>query len=87
VFAAPISQGQCNTFDPATGTFGEVRSSARRGQPRVARFARLERADQTLMFLSASRGAKAGTTPINAANLARQNAPVKQELLTAYESG
>jgi iron complex outermembrane receptor protein len=87
VFAAPISQGQCNTFDPATGTFGEVRSTL--DEDNVAWRVSLDWnvADQTLMFLSASRGAKAGTTPINAANLARQNAPVKQELLTAYELG
>ena len=87
VFAAPISQGQCNTFDPTTGTFGEVRSTL--DEDNLAWRVSLDWnvADQTLMYLSASRGAKAGTTPINAANLARQNAPVKQELLTAYELG
>ena len=87
VFAAPISQGQCNTFDPTTGTFGEVRSTL--DEDNLAWRVSLDWnvADQMLMYLSASRGAKAGTTPINAANLARQNAPVKQELLTAYELG
>jgi len=87
VFAAPISQGQCNTFDPATGTFGEIAS--RLEEDNVAWRVSLDwnPAAETLVFLSAARGAKAGTTPINAANLARQNAPVKQELLTAYELG
>jgi iron complex outermembrane recepter protein len=87
VFAAPISQGQCNTFDPATGTFGEVRSKLDENNLAWRVSLDWNLADQSLMFLSASRGAKAGTTPINAANLARQNAPVKQELLTAYELG
>src|SRR3546814_11016362 len=39
------------------------------------------------LYASVSRGYKSGTTPINAANLARQNAPVTQEKLTAYEVG
>jgi outer membrane receptor protein involved in Fe transport len=43
--------------------------------------------EDTLLYVSASRGAKAGTTPINPANIARQNKPVTQELLTAYELG
>ena len=85
--AAPISQGQCVTFDPATGTFGEARSTLDEDNLSWRVSLDWNVADQTLMFLSASRGAKAGTTPINAANLARQNAPVKQELLTAYELG
>jgi iron complex outermembrane recepter protein len=87
VLAAPISQGQCVTFDPATGTFGEARSTLDEDNLSWRVSLDWNVADQTLMFLSASRGAKAGTTPINAANLARQNAPVKQELLTAYELG
>src|SRR5204863_35411 len=41
----------------------------------------------TLLYASISRGYKSGTTPINAANIARQNGPVKQEQLTAYEIG
>lgn len=87
VFAAPISQGQCNTFDPETGTFGEIASTL--DEDNLAWRVSLDWsvADRSLVFLSASRGAKAGTTPINAANIARQNAPVKQELLTAFELG
>ena len=87
VLAAPITQGQCNTFDPATGKFGEVQSVL--DEDNVAWRAALNWSpnDDTLLYASVSRGYKAGTTPINAANLARQNAPVKQEKLTAYEVG
>lgn len=87
VLAAPISQGQCNTFDPATGTFGEARSTL--SENNIAWRVALDWTpnDKTLIYTSVSRGYKAGTTPINAANLARQNAPVKQEKLTAYEVG
>jgi len=43
--------------------------------------------DDVLVYGSISRGAKAGATPINAANISTQNAPARQELLTAYEVG
>lgn len=87
VLAAPIAQGQCNTFDPATGTFGEVRSVLT--EDNVAWRVALDWSpdEDALLYASVSRGYKSGTTPINAANLARQNAPVTQEKLTAYELG
>jgi len=87
VLAAPITQGQCNTFDPTTGTFGEVRSLL--DENNVAWRVALDWSPDTdtLVYASVSRGYKSGTTPINAANLARQNAPVTQEKLTAYELG
>ncbi|MBB6092250.1 outer membrane receptor protein involved in Fe transport [Povalibacter uvarum] len=87
VFAAPITEGQCNTFDPVAGSFGEIVSTL--DEDNVSWRVALDWApvDGTLLYTSVSRGAKAGTTPINAANLARQNAPVRQELLTAYEIG
>lgn len=87
VLAAPISENQCNTFDPVTGRFGEVVSTL--DEDNVSWRVALDWApsDGTLLYTSVSRGAKAGTTPINPANLARQNAPVTQELLTAYEVG
>lgn len=87
VLAAPITQGQCNTFDPTTGTFGEVRSLL--DENNVAWRVALDWSPntETLVYASVSRGYKSGTTPINAANLARQNAPVTQEKLTAYELG
>lgn len=87
VLAAPIVEGQCNTFDPATGTFGEAHSTL--DENNVAWRVALDWSpnSDTLVYASVSRGYKAGTTPINAANLARQNAPVTQEKLTAYEVG
>ena len=87
VLAPQITQGQCNTFDPATGTFGEVRSTL--DENNLAWRIALDWSPNpdTLVYASVSRGYKSGTTPINAANLARQNAPVTQEKLTAYELG
>jgi iron complex outermembrane recepter protein len=84
---APISQGQCNTFDPATRTFGPVISKL--DEDNVAWRLALDwtPSDGVLVFGSISRGAKAGVTPINAANISTQNAPATQELLTAYEVG
>jgi len=87
VFAAPISEGDCNTFDPVTGTFGEVSSTLDENNVSWRLALDWMPVDGMLVYVSASRGAKAGTTPINPANLAQQNAPVKQELLTAYEIG
>ena len=87
VMAPQITQGQCNTYDPATNTFGEVRSVLK--EDNVAWRVALDWSpnDDTLLYASVSRGYKSGTTPINAANIARQNAPVRQEELTAYEMG
>ena len=84
---APIVQGGCNTFDPATRSFGLVRS--RLDEDNVAWRAALDwqASDDVLVFGSVSRGAKAGATPINAANISTQNAPARQEMLTAYEVG
>lgn len=87
VIAPPITRGQCNTFDPVTGTFGEVRSLLDENNVSWRVALDWTPSSNTLLYASVSRGAKAGTTPINAANLARQNAPVTQEKLTAYEVG
>ena len=87
VLAAPITQGQCNTFNPTTGTFGEVSSLLSENNVAWRTALNWSPNDDTLLFASVSRGYKSGTTPINAANLARQNAPVTQEKLTAYELG
>jgi outer membrane receptor protein involved in Fe transport len=82
-----ITQGACNTFDPATATFGPVVSTL--DEENVAWRLALDWTpmDGMLLFGSVSRGAKAGATPINAANISTQNAPATQELLTAYEVG
>lgn len=87
VLVGQISQGGCVTFDPATKTFGPVVSKL--DENNIAWRVALDwkPADNVLLFGSISRGAKAGATPINAANISTQNAPAKQELLTAYEAG
>lgn len=87
VLAAPIAEGQCNTFDPVTGTFAEVRSVLDENNVAWRGALNWSPNSDTLVYASVSRGYKSGTTPINAANLARQNAPVTQEKLTAYEIG
>lgn len=84
---APISQGQCNTFDPVKKAFGQVTSTL--DEDNLAWRVALDwkASEDVLLFGSISRGAKAGVTPINAANISTQDAPATQELLTAYEVG
>ncbi|WP_374528657.1 TonB-dependent receptor [Novosphingobium sp.] len=86
-FTAPISANQCNTFDVATGTFGEVKSKL--DEDNVAWRVALgwKAGPDTLVFASVSRGYKSGSTPVNAANIATQNRPARQEQLTSYELG
>lgn len=87
VFVPQIVRGGCVTFNPATKTFGDVRSKL--DENNVAWRVALDwtPAEGVLFFGTVSRGAKAGATPINAANISTQNAPARQELLTAYEIG
>jgi outer membrane receptor protein involved in Fe transport len=87
MLAPQIGPGDCVTFDPTTATFGEVRSVLDENNVSSRVVLDYNLTDGTLLYTSFSKGAKAGTTPINAANLAFQNAPVKQERLTAYEVG
>ena len=84
---APIVQGGCNTFDPVKKSFGFV--SSKLDEDNVAWRVALDwkASEDVLLFGSVSRGAKAGATPINAANISTQNAPARQEMLTAYEVG
>ncbi|PXA78745.1 TonB-dependent receptor [Caulobacter sp. D4A] len=84
---APITQGSCNTFDPATASFGFVKSTLDEDNFAWRVALDWQASDDVLVFGSISRGAKAGATPINAANISTQNAPARQELLTAYELG
>lgn len=87
ILANPITQGQCNTFNPDLGQFGPVQSVL--SEDNVAWRVSLDWKpnSDTLVYGSISRGYKSGTTPINAASNARSNAPVRQEKLTAYEVG
>lgn len=87
VLADPIAPNECNTFNPESGAF-ELGSSVL-DENNVSWRAALDWApnDDLLVFGSVSHGTKSGTTPINPASLARQNAPVTQEQLTAYELG
>ena len=84
---APISANQCNTFDVSTLSFGPVVS--RLDEDNVAWRTALgwQLSHDALIYASISRGFKAGTTPVNAANIATQDAPAHQEKLTAYELG
>jgi len=84
---APITQGGCNTFDPATKSFGFVKSKLDENNVAWRVALDWQASDSVLVFGSVSRGAKAGATPINAANISTQNAPARQEMLTAYELG
>jgi iron complex outermembrane recepter protein len=84
---APIGPNQCNTFNPQTLAFGLVTSTLDENNIAWRVAVDWNPADNILVFASVARGAKAGATPINAANISTQNAPAKQELLTAYELG
>ena len=86
-FTAPITTDQCNTFDVDTGTFGPVTSSLKEDNVAWRGALTWEPSDDTLVYASVSRGYKSGSTPVNAANIATQNRPARQEELTAYEVG
>jgi len=87
VMAEEIAQGDCNTFDPASGTFGPVES--RLDEDNISYRVSLDWMPTfgTLLYASISQGYKSGETPVNAANISLQNAPVEQEQLLAYELG
>lgn len=85
--ADPIEQGDCHTFNAQTGTFGLVESELDENNVAWRLALNWRPNDDTLVYATISRGAKAGETPVNPASLAAQNAPVKQEELLAYELG
>ena len=87
VATPPISANECNTFDPATGTFGLVESITDEDNVSWRGALAFEPSEDALIYASVSRGFKSGSTPVNAANISTQNAPVTQEQLTAYEVG
>ncbi len=86
-FPPPVQPNGCVSFDPPTNSFGLVRSTL--DEDNVAGRASLDWTLRPglLVYGSISRGAKAGDTPINAANIDTSDAPARQELLTAYEVG
>lgn len=86
-FTAPITENQCNTYDVDTGTFGLVTSDLKEDNVAWRGALTWEPTDDILAYASVSRGYKSGSTPVNAANIATQNRPAKQEQLTAYELG
>ncbi len=85
--ADEIGEGDCNTFDPDAGQFILVESDT--DEDNVAWRLALDwfARPGTLLYASVAQGAKAGTTPVNAANISTQNAPVGQEQLLSYELG
>jgi iron complex outermembrane receptor protein len=84
---APITTGDCVTFSTVTKNFGIVTSKLDEDNVAWRLAVNYQPSSALLVYGSISRGAKAGSTPVNAANIASQNAPAKQELLTAYEAG
>src|SRR3546814_15155207 len=84
---APITEGQCNTYDDVTNSFGPVVSTL--DENNLAWRVALDWSpnDDTLVYASVSRGYKSGTSPVNAARKARQNAPVGPDKLAAYQLG
>ena len=85
--ADPIAQGDCNTFDQDTGQFGEVVSKLDEDNMPWRVALNWQYDTDTLLYAYVAEGFKSGVTPVNAANLAVQNAPVEQEQLLAYELG
>ncbi|MDG5750257.1 TonB-dependent receptor [Qipengyuania sp. XHP0211] len=83
----PISENECNTFDVDTLSFGPVTSKLDEDNVAWRGALTWEPNDDTLLYASVSRGFKSGSTPVNAANIATQNRPARQEQLTAYEVG
>lgn len=87
ILADPIGVGDCNTFNPETGSFGIVQTVLKEDNVSWRAALHFTPAPTTLLYASVSRGYKSGTSPVNAASTARQNQPVRQEELTAYELG
>ncbi len=85
--ADPISEGQCNTYNNEIGAFGLVTSHTDEDHVPWRVALNWQFNADTLLYASVAEGAKNGVTPVNAANIATQNAPVGQEKLLAYEVG
>jgi len=86
-FPAMIGANECNTFDPVTGTFGEVAHTLEEDNLSWRVGLDWQMTPSSLLYVSVSQGYKAGVTPVNAASTADQQAPATQESLLAYEVG
>ncbi len=87
VLADEIDEGDCNTFFIEEGRFGLVESELNEDNVAWRLALNWWPQEEILLFASVSHGAKSGETPVNPANIAFQNRPVKQEKLLAYELG
>ena len=83
VFAAPISEGECNTFDPVAGEFGEVVSTLDEDNVSWRVALDFAPADGTLLYTSISKGAKAGpfVSLAESVSVKEQNAKEFNELI------
>lgn len=84
--AAQVLNG-CNTYHEDRNEFAPVITTLDESNTAWRVALDYKANDDTLLYASFSRGFKAGQSPVNAASKARQNYPVVQEKLTAYEVG
>lgn len=87
VTPAPIVANGCVTYDPPTNAFRLLSHALKEDNVSWRVALDWEATNDVLVFASVSEGAKAGNTPINAANVSFQQAPARQETLRAYELG
>lgn len=77
----------CNTYDPTTNSFHQLSHTLDENNVSWRVALNWQASNDLLVFGSVSEGAKAGNTPINAANVSFQQDPARQEKLLAYEIG
>ncbi len=82
-----IGRNACNTYNPDTERFELGQHTVDEDNVSWRLALDWQAAPNVLVYASVSEGAKAGNTPINAANVSTQNAPALQETLLAYETG
>lgn len=87
VTPAQITANACNTYDPPTNSFRQLSHTLKEDNVSWRVALNWEATGDLLLFASVSEGAKAGNTPINAANVSFQEDPARQEKLLAYEIG
>ena len=87
VTPAQIVANACNTYDPTTNSFHQLSHTLDEDNVSWRVALDWQASNDLLLFASVSEGAKAGNTPINAANVSFQQNPARQEKLLAYEVG